>query len=138
MAQFFEFVSNHLLLVGTFVALLIAFFINESKRGGAAISAQNLVRLFNQGEAVILDIRDEKEFRQGHITGSISIPYGSLDSRVAELDKYKEKTIVIVCKMGQHAGAAGRKLKELGYLDVKRLTGGLAEWSALSMPLVKK
>jgi len=138
MEQFFEFVSNHLILVGIFLFLLVAFFINEGKRGGSTVSAQLLVKLFNQGETAILDIRDEKEFRQGHIVGSINIPYASIDNRIQELEKYKDKTIIIVCKMGQHAGVVGRKLKTLGYIDVRRLAGGLSEWTASSMPLVKK
>lgn len=138
MAQFFEFVSNHIFLTGLFVALLIAFFVNEGKRGGAALSAQSLVRLFNQGDALILDVRDDKDFKQGHILGSVNIPFSSIDSRYTELEKDKEKTIVIVCKMGQHAAAAGRKLKAFGFEDIRRLSGGLSEWSALNLPLVKK
>lgn len=138
MEQLFEFVGNHIFLVSIFLFLLVAFMVNEGKRGGAAISAQNLVRLFNQEGAVILDIRDEKEFNQGHIVDSKNIPYASFDNRAVELDKYKEKVIVLVCKMGQHSGAIGKKLKALGFVDVKRLSGGISEWTGANLPLVKK
>ncbi len=135
--QLFEFIGNHYILVGMFVALLVAFLVNEGKRGGASIGASNLVRLINKQGAVIVDIRDPKEYNAGHIAGAVNIPYATLDSRLPELEPYKEKPVVIVCKMGQQAGAAGRKLKSQGFEDVRRLSGGMSEWSASSLPLVK-
>lgn len=135
--QIFSFIGNHYILVSIFVFLLVAFIINEGKQGGAAISTGNLVNLVNREEAVIVDIRDNKDFGAGHIAGAINIPFASIDSRVGELEPYREKPIVLVCKMGQHAGAAGRKLKAQGFLDVRRLSGGMAEWGASSLPVVK-
>lgn len=135
--QLFEFIGNHYILVGLFVALLVAFIINEGKQGGAAIGASNLVRLINKQNAVVVDIRDSKEYKVGHIAGAINIPYASLESRASELEDHKDKPVVVVCKMGQNAGAAGRKLKALGFQDVRRLSGGMSEWTAASLPVVK-
>jgi len=137
MDQLFEFVSNHYILIAVFVFLLFAFFINEGKQGGAAISTSNLVTLVNREGAVILDVRDSKEFGAGHIAGAVNIPHSAIDARVGELDAHKEKPLVLVCKMGQHSSAVGRKLKAHGFEDVRRLSGGMAEWSASNLPLVK-
>ena len=120
-----------------FVALLVAFTINEGKQGGAAITPTNLVTLVNREGAVIVDIRDMKDFSAGHIAGAVNMPFSSLDSRVGELESFKEKPVVLVCKMGQHAGAFGRKLKAQGFENVRRLSGGMAEWSANSLPVIK-
>ena len=135
--QIFEFIGNHYILVGIFVVLLVGFVINEGKQGGAAISPSNLVNLVNKEGAVILDIRDGKEYGIGHIAGAINIPLSSFDSRAGELDAYKEKPVVLVCKMGQHAGTIGRKLKANGFEHVRRLSGGMAEWTGSNMPVVK-
>jgi len=135
--QLFEFVTNHFILVSIFVFLLFAFFVNEGKQGGAAVATGGLVTLINKEDAVVVDIRDAKEFKQGHIAGAINIPYGSLDDRLSELEAHKEKPVVVVCKMGQHAGAAGRKLKANGFDNVRRLSGGMAEWNNSSLPVVK-
>lgn len=135
--QIFEFIVNHFILVGVFVALLVAFTINEGKQGGAAITPTNLVTLVNREGAVIVDIRDMKDFSAGHIAGAVNMPFSSLDSRVGELESFKEKPVVLVCKMGQHAGAFGRKLKAQGFENVRRLSGGMAEWSANSLPVIK-
>ena len=120
-----------------FVFLLFAFFVNEGKQGGAAISTSNLVTLVNREGAVILDIRDNKEYSAGHIAGAINMPYASVDSRIGELEGYKEKPLVLVCKMGQHSSSAGRKLKAQGFTDLRRLAGGMSEWSASNLPVVK-
>lgn len=136
--QIFEFIGNHFVLVSVFVFLLVAFIINEGKQGGAAITPSNLVKLVNHEGAVIVDIRDVKEYGNGHIAGAVNLPYTNFESRKGELEPYKEKPIVLVCKMGQHAGAIGRKLRAEGYENVRRLSGGMAEWTASSLPVVKQ
>ncbi len=135
--QIFEFVSNHYILVSAFVFLLVAFVINEGKQGGAAITPTNLVNLVNREGAILLDIRDPKEYSAGHIAGALSMPVSSIDARIGELESEKGKPVVLVCKMGQQASATGRKLKALGFENVRRLSGGMAEWTAGSLPVVK-
>lgn len=135
--QLFEFATNHFILVSMFFFLLFAFFVNEGKQGGAAVASSGLVNLINKEDAVVVDIRDAKDYKQGHIAGAINIPYASIDSRVKELEAHKDKPIVLVCKMGQHAGAAGRKLKAQGFENVRRLSGGMTEWNGSSLPVVK-
>jgi rhodanese-related sulfurtransferase len=137
MAKLFEFVGNHFLLVATFVGLLVAFVLNEMRRGGRTVSAQQLVDLVNREDAVIVDVRDRKEFDAGHIVDAINIPLASLESRVDELKPHADKPIVVTCRMGQHSGAAGTTLRKAGYENVMRLTGGMMEWRNASLPVVK-
>ncbi|MEM7079576.1 MAG: rhodanese-like domain-containing protein [Pseudomonadota bacterium] len=137
MEQLFTFIANHPFLVGAFVVLLGLFIRNEMNRGGANISAQELVQLVNNDDAVVVDLRDKQEFEQGHIVGSLNIPYANLESRVNELNKFKEKPLVLACKMGQHSGAAGTALRKAGFENVSRLRGGIAEWRGQSLPVVK-
>jgi rhodanese-related sulfurtransferase len=137
MEKLFEFVGNHPMLIGTFAILLTLFIRNEARRGGQAVSAQQLVDLVNRENAVVLDVRDKKEFQAGHIVNSVNIPYTALESRVDELSKYKERPLVVACKMGQHSGTAGTLLRKQGFSDVRRLTGGIAEWRNQNLPVVK-
>ncbi|MEE3170942.1 MAG: rhodanese-like domain-containing protein [Pseudomonadota bacterium] len=138
MDRLFEFVVNHYILVSLFVAFLVAILILESRRGGAKISAQGAVNLINKDEAVVVDIRDRKEFGEGRITGSINIPLNSLKSRVNELSKFKDKQIIVADKMGQHSAMAVKQLNAEGFSNVSRLNGGIADWKASNLPLVKK
>ena len=135
--QIFEFIGNHLILVGMFAVLLIAFTINEGKRGGATVTISSLVTMINREDAMVLDIRDSKDFSQGHIIDAINIPYSSFEQRSGELEKHKDKPLVVVCKMGQHAGASGKLLAAEGFTDINRLGGGMMEWQNMQLPLVK-
>lgn len=138
MDRLFEFIVNHYILVSVFVALLAALFLLESRRGGLKLSAQGVISLLNRDEAVVVDIRERKEFTEGHITGALHIPLSSLKERVSELKKYEGKQVVIADKMGQHAAMAVKLLNTEGFENVFRLNGGIADWKANNLPLVKK
>jgi len=137
MDQLFAFVGGHPYLVGLFVVLLALFVRNEMTRGGATLSAQEVVNLVNNEGAVVVDIRDKAEFEEGHIVDAINIPFSNLDARVDELKKFQDKPVVIACKMGQHSGAAGTALRKAGFENVSRLRGGITEWRGQSLPVVK-
>ena len=137
MENLFTFIGNHPLLVGAFVLLLILFIRNEMNRGGKAVNAQQLVHLVNNENALVIDVRDKSEYDQGHIVDSINIPFSSLEGRLSELEKHKERPLVVACKMGQHSGSAGTMLRKNGFENVSRLTGGLADWRGQNMPVVK-
>ncbi|GGE54142.1 sulfurtransferase [Streptosporangium jomthongense] len=138
MDRLFEFVVNHYILASLFVAFLVAILVLESRRGGAKISAQGAVSLINRDEAIVVDIRDRKEFAEGRITGSVNIPLSSLKSRAAELKKHKDKQIIVADKMGQHSAMAVKQLNAEGFANVVRLNGGVSDWKASNLPLVKK
>ncbi len=125
------------MLAGSFVILLVLFIRNEMNRGGAGISTQKLVDLVNREEAVVVDLRDKKEFDQGHLVGSLNVPYASIETRVDELTRYKERPLVLICRMGQHAGAAGTILRKKGFANVSRLNGGFMEWRNQNLPVVR-
>ena len=138
MERVFEFAVNHYILVSLFVAFLLAILVLESRRGGKKISAQGAVNLINRDEAVVVDIRDRKDFNEGRITGSINIPLNSIKSRASELKKFKDKQIIVADKMGQHSAMAVKQLNAEGYANVVRLNGGVAGWKGSNLPLVKK
>ncbi len=137
MAQLFEFIGHHPILVGIFAVLLVLFIRNETQRGGKGVSPQELVNLVNKEGAIVLDVRDSKEFAAGHIVDAVNVPHTALESRLSELEKYKEKPVTIVCKMGQHAGTAGAILRKAGFASVSRLSGGMTEWRNQNLPVVK-
>ncbi len=137
MDRLFEFAVNHPELVGPFVVLLVLFVLLETRRGGKTVSTQMLTHLVNKEGALVLDVRDVKDFRDGHITDSRNIPFSGLKENLGQLDKFRDKPIVIVCKIGQTAGAAGRILTASGFKDVRRLSGGITTWTSEGLPLVK-
>lgn len=138
MDHLFQFAMNHPFLVGSFLLLLTALLALENRRSGKSVTSQQLTNLVNSAGAVVIDVREAKEFREGHITDSRNIPYSQLQDKLNELAAFKDKPVILVCKMGQHAGAAGRLLTKAGFADVRRLGGGISTWTADRLPLVKK
>jgi rhodanese-related sulfurtransferase len=135
--DFFIFISEQWLLVSLLMILIYGFAFLERSRGGKPISAHEVTQMLNKEEAVLVDLREAKEFNEGHIAGSLHIPQAKLAGRMSELDKYKSKTIVLADKLGSHAGAVGKNLRKVGF-QVNRLQGGVSEWSSQGLPLVKK
>lgn len=135
--NFFVFVSEQWLLVSLLLALIYLLVFSEHIKSGKQLSVHDLTRLVNQDAAVVIDVRDVKDYQDGHIAGAFNIPLAKLDERLVELDKYKAKPVIIVDKMGQQSGAAGKKLRAAGF-EVRRLRGGMGEWRSQSLPVVAK
>lgn len=138
MAQFVEFIGNHLVLSTMWVVTLGAIILYHQKTGSSSVGPQQAVMLINRKNAVVVDVRDKKEFESGHIVDSINIPLSKLKQRMTELKKHKDNPVVVVCKLGQHSGEAAKILMEAGHAEVFKLSGGLTEWKAQSLPLVQK
>lgn len=135
--DFFVFVSEQWLLTSLLLILIYAFAFMERIKGGKPISPQEATSLINGEKAVLVDLREAKEFNDGHIAGAVHIPLAKISSRISELDKHRDKVIILVDKLGQHAGATGKSLGKAGF-QVRRLRGGIGEWVSQGLPLIKK
>ncbi len=136
--QIIEFSLNHPMLVAAFVILVALVIWHETRTTASGIGTADAVRLINRENAIAIDIRDRADFNEGHITGALNIPYSALDKRMHELEKHKDKKLIVVCRMGSSASAAVIKLQKAGYKDAVRLKGGMMQWQTDSMPVVKK
>ena len=137
--QLFEFVQNHPLLVGAFLLVLVAWLIYETRSASTnAVTSTQATQLINREDAVVLDIRETKDFKAGHIAGARNIPQSNIESRMSELNKVKNQPIIVVCKQGQSSGVVQAKLAKAGFERVLKLKGGMAQWQADSLPVVKK
>lgn len=134
--DFIVFLSEQWLLVLILAVLASALIFVEGKRGGNTLSYHQVVRHVNAGDGLILDVRDAKEYKAGHIVDALNIPHAKLAERLTELDKHKSKIIIVADKMGQHSGASGKLLKQNGF-NVSRLQGGMTEWLGQNLPVVK-
>jgi rhodanese-related sulfurtransferase len=141
MNQYVEFATNHLYLTTAFIVLslmLIYSFIGNRLRGFGAIVPAEAIRLINRENALILDVREENEFLSGHIVNSLHIPLSFLGKRLDELQKHKDKPIIVGCKSGQRSASACTLLKKQGFEQIYNLQGGIAAWQSDNLPLVKK
>lgn len=133
--DFFIFISEQWVAVSVLLMLIYLFAFTEQKKAGKQISVHDVTSLINSDQGVVIDVRANKEYQSGHIASAINIPLASLDARIVELEKYRDKTVVLVDKLGQHSASAGRKLRTAGF-EVRRLQGGMGEWRIQSLPVV--
>ena len=141
MPQAIEFFRKHPLLVMAFIAIVAGLawtFIAGRSKGVVRIGPLQATQLINTDDAVVLDVRADGEFRQGHIINAINVPESQLASKGKELDKYKSRPVITVCRSGQLSAKAGTVLKQLGFDQVHTLAGGLQAWEGASLPLSKK
>ena len=133
MERWVEFMGNHPFLFGTLGVLMVLFFVLEGQRNGRKISPQSLGILVKAKNAQLIDLRDAKDFRDGHISGSRNIPYSQINAQAEEL-KASDRPLVFICNLGQVAGTA---LQTVAHADSYRLDGGISNWKAQGLPLVK-
>lgn len=131
------FVSEQWLLVSALLVLIYLFAWREKQKGGKSVSAHEATRMLNSDSAVLVDVREAAEFKAGHIVDAINIPHTRLSERIEELQAHKDKILLLVDKMGQHVGNAGRALRDKGF-EVRRLDGGMLEWQNQNLPVIKK
>ena len=92
------------------------------------ISAEDAKKIMDSGEkVVILDVREQDEYDEGHIVGSILIPYTEIGNKAQETLPDKDKQILVYCRSGRRSKIAAETLAKLGYTNVKEF-GGIIDW----------
>ena len=136
MDKFILFLIEHYYYsVPLFVAIVLLIR-SSAKKGGKKITAQDLINLTNQDKVKLIDLRSTADFDDGHITGSINIPYANLDDRVHEIKKYEGISLVLICETGSQSANAGEKLQNLGHKETLILSGGINNWRMDNLPLI--
>ena len=92
------------------------------------ITAEEAKKIMDSGEEhIILDTREQDEFDEGHIAGSILIPYTEIENKAEEMLPDKDAQILVYCRSGRRSKIAAEALSKLGYTNVKEF-GGIIDW----------
>jgi len=137
MDLFIQFAGAQWYLFTAAIVLLLLLMNHERRKSGPSISPAQLTMLVNQHEGVVVDLRDAADYRQGHIVESINLPGARFAERVNELERYREKPVILVCKFGQSSAGAAKTLKAQGFTKVFKLGGGITEWQGANLPLLR-
>ena len=136
-----EFIETYPALWAGVIATFVLWLVVERAlflRKGKAVSNTELVRLLNQENALVLDLRPDKEFAEKHIKDSIQCDIKQTDNILMTVEKNSGRPIVFVCGYGAKSGHAGQILNEKGVENVFRLRGGLMGWEGEHLPLVRQ
>lgn len=140
MNQLIDFLADQwplTLALAVITALLGRSFLEPSLSGLKDLKAQDMVRVMSNDNAFVLDVRLDKEYKEGHIINAINIPVGALESRIKEILDRKNNPVIIYCQTGMRSKKAGAILKKHGFETMYNLSGGLNSWINANLPLNK-
>ena len=103
------------------------------------ISAREVARMMQEGEDVVLiDCRTPEEWEMARIDGAMLVPLQELSIRIGELRELEERPIVVHCHKGKRSMTVTSVLRELGFANVRSMSGGIHAWSEEVDPRVPK
>lgn len=138
--QILQFVSNHAILVTGFCVvlfLLIQDLTESLTRKHNKISPLAAVKLINDSEPLIWDVRESQEFQDGHINGAQNVAIAQIAEKLEQIGSDKERPILVVCQSGTRAPAACKKLMTAGHANVFEISGGMLSWLDQKLPVSK-
>lgn len=140
MQEYLDFVAKEwplFALLAVVVALFIGTEIMRKMRGSSSISVTDTLNLFNNEDAILVDIQELEEFRNGHLPQARNLPLSALKAKVGELNVKKDRPIVVYCRTGNRSAQACNTLKNEGFESVRSLAGGLTAWQNANLPVAK-
>ncbi|MFT2092574.1 rhodanese-like domain-containing protein [Paraglaciecola sp. 2405UD69-4] len=141
MEQLIEFVTNHYILSGLFVAISVALIYSIVAGQLSPVKELNTheaTLLMNKEDAYILDIRPAAEFKKGHILGSKQIKAELINKGdFSPLEKLKDTPIIVTCGMGMTSKRTASQMLKAGFTNVVTLKGGFTAWQSANLPITK-
>lgn len=141
MAQYLEFVANHPFLFAALALVVVALIANEvvgNLTGGKRLSASEAVRLINDRDPIVVDVRSLADFKRGHLLNAFHAPLAKFDDYVGQLAKDKSRPVLVYCALGSSSSTAADKLKKSGFAEVYPLKGGINAWQMANLPVTAK
>ncbi|MFC7301219.1 rhodanese-like domain-containing protein [Cognatiluteimonas weifangensis] len=138
--ELIAFAGRHPYLSLALAGLTLAILYNELIglfRGYKGLAPAGLTALVNRDNALVVDLRPIADFDKGHIPGAKNVQLSQFDPESKQLAAAKALPVVLVCKSGQTAGGAAKRLHKAGFERVYVLDGGIGVWQQADLPLVK-
>lgn len=117
------------ILVVVLIAIVVTIAAGCRKVGGATevdVSIGQALRMWQNQEAVIIDVRTYQEYKEGHIPGVANIPLDQLESRSSEVSK--DKKVLLICRSGNRSSQGTSLLRSKEFGNVYNITEGMSSW----------
>src|SRR2546430_6809809 len=99
------------------------------------VDAVRAREVIENDDPVIVDVREQDEWDEGHIPGAIHIPRGYLESRIEGAAPDRSRQILLYCSAGNRSAFAAKTLQDLGYDESVSLAGGFTDWKRNGFPV---
>ena len=134
MPYFFEFLITNWFLVLPLVVAISLFFYSENSRKATKLDPQEVIFQLNNKDALLIDLRNEKEFSKGKISQAIYIG-PNIENCKKEIDKISDRPVILFCQNGAKSDEFSKELKK-SEIKVFILKGGINTWVADGLPLL--
>ena len=137
--QLSEFFGNHILLVTALVGIIIMLVTGEIQQrfsGAKDVGPVDATRMLNHENAIMIDMRKDKDYQDGHIVNAIHLPELN-DNTMERLEKFRKRPLIVYCRSGQQSTGVCSKLRKQGFEPVYNLKGGVLAWQNANLPLSK-
>jgi rhodanese-related sulfurtransferase len=103
---------------------------DEAKTRIKEASTEEVENMINTRDGLILiDVREQDEYRAGHLPGALGIGRGVLEYHIADVVPDTEREIVLYCRGGNRSALAADSLRQMGYENVVSMRGGYRQWN---------
>ena len=134
-----KFVMDNIFLVAVAVvsgAMLVLPLLRRGA-GGPSVTTLEATQLINRQDALLLDVREQAEYAQAHIVNARGLPLSQLEARIGDIEKFKDKPLIVYCATDNRSSSAAATLKKRGFSNVVILSGGFAAWQQAGLPVQK-
>jgi rhodanese-related sulfurtransferase len=135
---FTAFVEKNWLLVLVFLmsgSMLIVPLVMRRFSKGKNVGNLEATVLMNRKNALVVDVRETREYENGRLPGATHIPLSQLPARATELAKHAARPVIAYCARGQRSRMAASSLAKAGFSEIYHLNGGIDAWRAAGLPL---
>ncbi len=110
----------------------------QAKRNVTEISAADALKQAEAGDAILVDVREESDWREGHAQGARHLSRGIIELEIEEQIPDVRKPLICYCGGGSHSALVAESLQKMGYENVRSLAGGLRAWKEAGLPTSTK
>ncbi|TAM44458.1 MAG: rhodanese-like domain-containing protein [Gammaproteobacteria bacterium] len=123
--------------LGVVLYLLVVPMLRQRLAGIRSLNPTEAIQLINRENGMVVDVCEPQEFAAGHVVRALNIPLSNLKARVTELEKYRDRPIILACRSGNRSLKAAFELHRAGFAKVHSLAGGLMAWQNANLPVEK-
>lgn len=99
----------------------------------ALLDPATVNQIRERADVLLIDVREQAEYNEGHIPGITLIPMGEISNRLAEIPK--DKTVVVTCRSGNRSSQVASYLQQQGFTNIHDMQGGIVAWQQAGLPV---
>lgn len=132
-------INNWYLFLALFAVfgMLVVPPLRQRMHGVKNLSPADAIQVINRQAGTVVDVREPAEYKTGHIPNALNVPMSNLTVQLKQLEKHKDRPLVITCARGQRSVTAAVALRKQGFAQVYSLAGGMNAWQRDSLPTEK-